>query len=451
MLRQEIASARESGKLTGGWSHTEYAGKHYLYRLFHQKNIYLGACLCAERLLSFMQQNGLDDVTYLTLIRNGEGDFCERLPEKLSGLADAQRSVSDMQKVGKTQYLRCIKLLRKYGYALLVVLEDRSALSGLATLREIYPAFLFLASLFLAGFIKLQNRWLLQPTKRICEAMERMKGGNLDVRIKGQNEGTEFRLIEETFNEMAENIRTLKIRTMEEQIQRQQAELNYQKQKNEFQKSELQYLMLQINPHFYINCLNIIHNMSITGENGLIQKMTAYLGNHLRYTLEGNVTEELRTEVEYVQNYIHIQELRFGDALHVHMEIEPGLWHVPVPPLVIQTFVENTVKYEVVPGEKTEMYILASWENYPDTDRILIEIWDDGEGYTPEILNRLTSGEKLWRNKKERFGIRNLATRIRLIYREEAGISFSNHEETGGACVRISLPNWEKKEREETE
>ncbi len=47
-------------------------------------------------------------------------------------------------------------------------------------------------------------------------------------------------------------------------------------------------MKLQVNPHFYINCLNVIHNLSIMGKNSLVQEMTAYLGNHLRYTMEGN-------------------------------------------------------------------------------------------------------------------------------------------------------------------
>ena len=110
-----------------------------------------------------------------------------------------------------------------------------------------------------------------------------------------------------------------------------------------------------------------------------------------------------------------------------------------MPPLVIQTFVENTVKYEVVPGEETLIYIVISWED-ETRSRILIEIWDDGGGYPEEVIQTLMSGQKIWRDGRERFGIRNLMNRIQLIYGERGSIRIGNHPETGGASVTISLP-----------
>lgn len=208
------------------------------------------------------------------------------------------------------------------------------------------------------------------------------------------------------------------------------------------QKAKLQYLKLQVNPHFYINCLNVINNLSIMNRNDLVQNMTRYLGNHLRYTLEGNTVDSLEKEVNYVRNYIHIQELRFPDALTVYMEVEPNVMSVKVPPLIIQTFVENTVKYQVVGGEHTELYIVIS-RCEEEKHRVRIEIWDSGEGFPEDILAKLQNQSKIVDEKGEHYGIRNVCERLDLIYHGAADITFDNHWETGGAYIIIELPEIE--------
>lgn len=200
-------------------------------------------------------------------------------------------------------------------------------------------------------------------------------------------------------------------------------------------------MKLQVNPHFYINCLNIIHNLSLMNKNRLVRDMTTYLGNHLRYTLEGNTVDRLSREVDYVRNYVHIQEIRFADSLHAFIEIEEDVGNVKVPPLIIQTFVENTVKYQVVVGEQIEIYIIASWCDCAADHRIRIQIWDNGEGFSDEILSALRSGGQITDARGEHIGIRNVVQRLRLIYQGRETICFSNHEETGGAYIVIELPD----------
>ena len=257
--------------------------------------------------------------------------------------------------------------------------------------------------------------------------MKSLRDGNLDTRLPEKEPCAEFRMVNETFNDMAVNIKKLKIGVYEEKMLRQQ--------------SELQYMKLQVNPHFYINCLNIIHNLSIMKKNDLICEMTGYLGNHLRYTMEGNTLDHLSREIEYVKNYIRIQELRFGKSLKVFMEIEPGTEEVMVPPLVIQTFLENTVKYQVVAGTLTEVYIIVCWAECPEDHRIRIEIWDNGKGFPQNILDNLQDGKRVIDERGEHYGIRNVCTRLHLIYGGKEKIQLANHEETGGAWIILELPD----------
>ena len=444
-IRGEVRSlVQADDEIPSGWRGFEYRGRHYFLRVIHSKssysrNSYIGSCISAEDLLEDMKGNALGVADYLTFLKHDGEDFCGVLPEELAYIRGSREIVRVSERAGRADYLHVEEPLKKPPFSLAAFIRDKSVIGGLGTLRSLYPAAALMAALLILGFSFLQRRWILRPTARICEAMEEMRDGNLDVRVEVLDSGAEFRLIEETFNEMAGHIKALRIDIYEEQMQRQQTELSHEREKYAWQKSELQYLQLQINPHFYINCLNIINNLSLTGRNDLIQKMTEYLGNHLRYTLEGNVTGPLAREMEYVRNYVHIQELRFGDCLRMNMETEPGTELAEVPPLVLQTFVENTVKYEVVPGAETEIYIVVLWEGAAH-ERLLIEIWDSGGGYPEEVLQKLSSGDKLLRDGRERFGIRNLVSRMRILYGDEGTIEFANHFETGGAYVRISLP-----------
>ncbi len=439
MLRKRVRDEKGEWDTPDVWHGVEFEGKHYFLRVIPSHNTFIGSCISADRILGLMRQGGMSDVDYLTFLNEDGADFCSVLPDALNNLEGEGKAFQKKEKAGRNLYLLVGRQMKKGDMILFAAVRDKSAIGGLATLRMLYPIVAAVAALFLLVFMLLERRWVLAPVSRICAAMEEMKNGNLDFRITDEDGGTEFKLIEDTFNEMADHIETLKIGIYEEQMSRQEAELHLQKQKYAYQKSQLQYLQLQINPHFYINCLNIINNLSISRKNELICRMTEYLGNHLRYTLEGNETEPLARELEYVRNYAHIQELRFGSSLHLNLEAEEGTESAAVPPLVIQTFVENTVKYEVVPGEETLIYIVISWED-ETRSRILIEIWDDGGGYPEEVIQTLMSGQKIWRDGRERFGIRNLMNRIQLIYGERGSIRIGNHPETGGASVTISLP-----------
>ena len=91
------------------------------------------------------------------------------------------------------------------------------------------------------------------------------------------------------------------------------------------------------------------------GKNDLLQQMTTYLGNHLRYTMEGSALDTLEKEMDCVENYLRIQQLRFPDSIVCEMEVAQDVRSVLAPPLLIQTFAENTVKAARHPGSQKKL------------------------------------------------------------------------------------------------
>ena len=434
MIKRELYTEEGYKKPAGRWQCFEVDGSYYLVRMLRFSSIYMGGCVNVTRLLSAVKAEGYVSADYITFYANDGDELGKRLPSMSAPLDISNEPVRFARRIDGSNYLVISQPSDCGDYSLVALVREKSILEGLGTMQKIIIILGLCIVLFLLAFQTISRRWILYPVNRLCDAMNRLKKGDFNVRLKTKETCTEFNLVNNTFDDMIENIEALKIDVYEQKVQRQKADLQYQ-------KAQLQYMKLQINPHFYINCLNVINNLSIMNKNELVRDMTTYLGNHLRYTLEGNTVDYLKKEVDYVKNYSFIQELRFPDSLFIYMEIEPSVEQVMVPPLIIQTFVENTVKYQVVAGEHTELYIVAAWCESPEDHRIRIEIWDTGEGFSEQVLEHLKDGSKIIDEKGEHYGIRNVISRLRLIYGGRERIVFKNHWETGGAYIILELPD----------
>ncbi len=407
------------------------SGEYYLVRMLKYGDVYLGGCINQDRLLKKLREAGLENGDYLTFC-GSSGEIGDVLPDMEEEPVHTEEPQRYSRPVAGSGHLVITCPSECGDYSILMLLREQSILEGLGTMQKIIFVLVGLLVVYLFVFVTAIRRWILWPIRRLYDAMNRLKGGDLEVRLRKKESCREFILVNETFDEMIESIETLKIHVYEENAQRQRA--------------QLQYLKLQVNPHFYINCMNVINNLSIMGRNDLVQEMTTYLGNHLRYTLEGSTLDHLYKEVAYVKNYARIQELRFADSFYAHIEVEPSVGEVLVPPLILQTFVENTVKYQVVPGEHTDIYIVAARCEPPRERWIRIEIWDTGDGFSDQVLDCLAQEKQVIDERGEHYGINNVAMRLRLIYGGQEHIEFRNHWETGGAYIMMEIPDVGKTE-----
>ncbi len=383
--------AMPDGKVSGKWECMKCNGRSYLVRILRYRNIYMGGCANIDNLLAAIKNAGFVEPAYLTYYQNNGTELCNVLPDMENPLRISGEGARFKHSVENSDYLVISQPSQCGDYSLVALVREQSIIEGLGVLQKIIIILGFCVLLFMGLFTTAVRRWILRPVQK------------------------------------------LEIDVYEEKMRHQKTQLSYQ-------KAELQYMKLQVNPHFYINCLNIIHNLSIMNKNDLVRDMTTYLGNHLRYTMEGTTVDSLYKEVDYVENYLHIQELRFPGSLCAYVEIAPDVREVKVPPLILQTFVENTVKYQVVAGERTEIYIVVCRCDKPREDYISIEIWNSGEGFSGDVLEKLNDGQKLIDEKGEHYGIRNVISRLHLIYKGKEKITFDNHWETGGAYIIMELP-----------
>ncbi|WP_313640621.1 ATP-binding protein, partial [Paenibacillus sp.] len=109
-----------------------------------------------------------------------------------------------------------------------------------------------------------------------------------------------------------------------------------------------------------------------------------------------------------------------------------------IPPLVLQTFIENAIKYGISRVDIAR--ILLTVERQPEEALIVICISDTGPGFPQDVLEKLNGGHSLDQIEGTRIGIMNTIQRLEYLYQKKAQIGFSNLE-GGGACITLYLPD----------
>jgi len=113
---------------------------------------------------------------------------------------------------------------------------------------------------------------------------------------------------------------------------------------------QISLLKSQINPHFLFNTLNSISTL-VHSSKERARKVITQLSDIFRYALDSHNGEmvKLMHEIEFIENYILIQQVRFGDRLIFIKEIDPTCLGMRIPPMILQPLVENSVKYGIAP------------------------------------------------------------------------------------------------------
>ncbi|WP_028100333.1 sensor histidine kinase [Pseudoduganella violaceinigra] len=130
-------------------------------------------------------------------------------------------------------------------------------------------------------------------------------------------------------------------------------------------EAELKALQSQVNPHFFFNSLNSVRALIFENPQSAAQ-MIDQLATLMRFTLASSYadTVTLKEELEAVHSYLAIEKIRFEERLSVSLAIEGGMETVTIPPMSVQTLVENAVKYGVEQSSAgTEIRISASHAN----------------------------------------------------------------------------------------
>lgn len=290
------------------------------------------------------------------------------------------------------------------------------------TYRVIGLTGIFLLGILILSFfsINMATKHIARPTQDLLESMKLFGKGNLSHRVEVKTTD-EIGQIGSEYNRMAENIETLIEKVYKMEITQKQAEIDF--------------LCMQINPHFLYNTLDTISWMAIMQGNLDISEMTISLADLLRAMIKKDRFVTVEEEMKTVKDYLLIQGQRFGDKISVLYDVDEQAYPCQVPNFILQPLIENAIIHGLEPKlEKGMLCVRIKLEK----DAVVFSIADDGVGMSREEIRELY--EKCEMNEtNQNIGLKNVYRRLILCYGESSRL-YIESEKHRGTKINFILP-----------
>ncbi len=406
----------------GHWHLLQLGGSYYLMQTYTLQQIRIGAFVELDRFVSILKNtSNARNVQYLITDENGvvlAGDEQDVLGDsQTKPFPNETETTSNYQ----GRYTVITEQYPRVSLRISGLLANEDIYYGLENAQYLIIALSVLAVAGVVLCTAYLKRQIAGPVTRLAEATKQIEGGNIDYQIpQQQGDASEFRSLIDSFNNMTQEIKDLKISTYEEKLERQSAELKY--------------LQMQISPHFYLNAINTISSLSMRGQNKEIQQFIAALSVYLRYLFTNNHQRTtIETEIDHAVAYIRLQRIRFPGLIFYYADVEEDVRDVPVQKLLIQTFVENIFKHAFDGKQTLSIFLRVQHTLLGAVPCAKVTIEDTGCGFTEEFLADFPpqNGEKV--------GLANIAQTLVLTYGRADLLRLSNSE-LGGARVELWLP-----------
>lgn len=286
---------------------------------------------------------------------------------------------------------------------------------------EIFLIVIF--TILFAIMIYFANKISIKNTKSIDEllkGLEYVQNGDFTRKLS-INTNDEFQKVEEYYNKMIDKIREL-MNKNEEEIKR--ATL-----------AQIKHLESQFNPHFLFNTLEMLRYMIKMNDKNA-EKVTLSMAKILRYSLDNNIrSTRLKDDIRYIEDYLFIQKLRYGNKFDYKICIGEGLENVIIPKLIIQPIIENSIKY----GFHSKEYLYININAEVIENMIIISVHDNGDGISKDEVKNINMLLKSDKNESSHIGLYNVQKRIQLIYGYSYGIEISSRQGKG-TNIFIKIP-----------
>jgi signal transduction histidine kinase len=192
-------------------------------------------------------------------------------------------------------------------------------------------------------------------------------------------------------------------------------------------EARLKTLEAELHPHFLFNTLHAISTL-VHSDPEAADRMISRLSDLLRLTFDrsGTPAIPLKEELEFLQKYLEIEQIRFRDRLSVRFEIDPDTLDAEVPRMFLQPLVENAIKHGIAPKSGAGLVQVSSERR---GGSIWIEVRDTGVGLSSSARASLSSN----------VGLSNTRERLECLYGEGHRLEFT--EAQGGLAVQVVIPH----------
>jgi len=273
---------------------------------------------------------------------------------------------------------------------------------------------------------------ITKPLSIMARAMKQVERGEFSQALQlmpGVKTGhTEVGFVTRTFERMTVRLRYLIETEFQTNMRRKNAEYKA--------------LLLQINPHFYNNTLEIISGLAMMKREDLVVDATEALGKMMRYTLNlKSDIVQVKEEMDYMRDYLFILKLRYEDQLLINIEEDEAASHLIIAKFIMQPLIENAVKYSL----EKEGEAVISLKTRIVEQQLWLTVKDNGIGMSSNLIESLISEvgndelEGILKSEGRSIGLRNVLSRCHLSYGERFAVQLES-ELGEGTEITLQLP-----------
>lgn len=270
-----------------------------------------------------------------------------------------------------------------------------------------------------------------EPVGQLISVMQKTGDGKWGERY--QNSGRdEITILGERFNEMADKTDQLIEQVYRSEIKRQQVSISWA-------NARLDALLMQINPHFLYNTLDIIRWEAMYeagGESPVTQMIQKFSQLYRMGMRTGANTITLQEGIEHARAYLEVINFRHSEKIQLDIDTAPEHEKLFIPQFILQPIMENAVVHAF--DDASRGYRIGIRTCVADRE-LLICVTDNGKGMTAAELERLAGNLQKTIFSGENIGLVNVHQRIRLFYGEAYGVRMESRPEKG-TTVTVSLP-----------
>ncbi|SCY03488.1 MULTISPECIES: histidine kinase [Pseudobutyrivibrio] len=263
-------------------------------------------------------------------------------------------------------------------------------MSALQTLEQLNLFTLIIIGVANLSFVVLIASTITEPLIKLSNSANRVSKGDFDIELLTVHSNDEVGVVTNAFNKMVISIREYIVKLRESMEVERRLKENELIMENHIKDAELRYLQAQINPHFLFNTLNAGAQLSMMEGAERTSNYLQRVADFFRYNIKKNkdiVT--LKEEIELVDIYIYIINVRFAGEILFTKDIDESLLDVKIPRMIIQPIVENSINYGVrnVDWAKKIKLSVYSLEDY-----ICVSIKDNGIGMDSKTIEEILEG-----------------------------------------------------------
>ena len=276
--------------------------------------------------------------------------------------------------------------------------ENYTLLLSVMRVLEAFSLIVIVVIFLLAIIIMIMIiRAMISPLVSLSDAARQVADGHFDVEVPKVNTNDEIGIVNRTFNQMLESIRAYIVRTrtsLETQARMKERELTME---TRLKEAQLKFLQAQINPHFMFNSLNAGAQLAMMEDADATSVFLEKMADFFRYNVKmsagdirsGNTT--LAEEIEMVDSYIYILNVRFAGDITYEKEIEDGIGDISMPGMILQPLVENAINHGI--RDMLDQGVITLRAEEAD-GFVQVMVSDNGIGMTKEQIEAVLGGSK---------------------------------------------------------